>query len=119
LAEELAVTEERHVSQRQMERQVKPIQKCLQTLIPLIRHGDIHGIATAQRAIKEYLQRFDEQYHQIAALHALDEELIECCRDLRPASGSDKFADAVFDCLDSRLRECGGANPSDSMLSQK
>jgi hypothetical protein len=96
-----------------------PLEKCLQTLRPLIAAGDINGIGLAERAIDQfvnshknpYLRRFEAQ-GQTGALNVLDQELTAIWRTLTPGRSLD-FITTASDYVDRKVRELRDASPLD------
>jgi hypothetical protein len=81
--------------------QMAPLNKCLDALRPLIAEGDTNGIATAEKAVDEYLAATSPPARK-GALHSV-QQVVQTHREA--ASGSQQsFADAVNDYIEKLMR---------------
>jgi hypothetical protein len=87
-----------------------PLEKCLQTLRPLIQAGDINGIVLAERAIDEYAAaqkgypHATEGQRQTGALNVLDQQLTGIWKTL-PQGRSLDFVNTVSYYVERELRD--------------
>ncbi|HXW26089.1 MAG TPA: hypothetical protein VEK73_15200 [Xanthobacteraceae bacterium] len=87
-----------------------PLEKCLQTLRPLIQAGDTNGLVLAERAIDEFVaahKGYPEAYEgqrQTGGLNVLQQQLTDIWKTL-PTGQSLDFANTVSEYVDRKLRE--------------
>jgi hypothetical protein len=80
-----------------------PLNRCMQTLGVLIKEGDVNGIALAERAINEFLQRQPNLDQRTGHLHILEQEIDRVWKVSRGASLD--FVNLIGDYLRAKHRE--------------
>jgi hypothetical protein len=84
-------------------RDFRPLGDCLKTLEVLIKSGNPNGVALAENAIDEFLEREDDKNRRTGHLHILEQELDKIWKGT--SGRSRDFLNIISDYTARKMRE--------------